>query len=75
VLPCYIPLLLPVIAWEAASRLGIVSPAALPPVDKVVTAWLDLVQRADLRTNGIASISRSATGLGLAIAGAVSSAC
>jgi NitT/TauT family transport system permease protein len=75
VLPCYIPLLLPAIAWEAASRLGIVSPAAFPPVDKVATAWLDLVRSGDLRTSGIASISRGAAGLGLAIAGAVSSVC
>jgi ABC-type nitrate/sulfonate/bicarbonate transport system permease component len=34
----YTPLLLLALGWEAVSRLGIVSPAALPPLDKVATA-------------------------------------
>lgn len=64
----YAPLLLLAIAWEAVSRLGIVSPSALPPLDKVAIAWLNLAQSGDLWTNGVASISRGAAGLGLAIA-------
>jgi NitT/TauT family transport system permease protein len=68
VLPRYAPLLLLAIAWEAVSRFGVVSPAALPPLDNVAAAWLHLVESGDLWTNGIASISRGAAGLGLAIA-------
>ena len=68
VLPRYAPLLLLAIAWEAVSRLGIVSTAALPPLDKVATAWVDLAESGDLWTNGIASMSRGGAGLGLAIA-------
>src|SRR5271165_423020 len=68
VLPRYAPLLLLAVAWEATSRLGIVSPAALPPLDKVASAWLNLAEGGDLWTNGVASISRAAAGLGLAIA-------
>jgi len=67
VLPRYAPLLLLAVAWEAVSRLGVVSPSALPPLDNVATAWLDLAASGDLWTNGIASISRGAAGLGLAI--------
>jgi len=46
------------------ARLGIVSPAALPPLDKVATACLDLAASGDLWTNGVASISCAAAGLG-----------
>jgi NitT/TauT family transport system permease protein len=63
----YAPLLLLAIAWEVVSRLGIISPAALPPLDQVATAWLNLAESGDLWTNGIASMSRGAAGLGLAI--------
>src|SRR5215831_14339996 len=68
VLPRYAPLLLLALAWEAVSRLGIVPIAALPPLDQVAGAWLNLAESGDLWTNGVASISRAAAGLGLAIA-------
>ena len=64
VLPRYTPLLLLAVAWEASPRLGIVSAAALPPLAKVATACLDPAARGDLWTNGVASISRAAAGLG-----------
>ncbi len=67
VLGRYAPLLLLALAWEATSRLGIVSPGALPPLDKIASAWLNLAESGDLWTNGVASISRAAAGLGLAI--------
>ena len=67
VLPRYMPLLLLALTWEAVSRLGIVSPAALPPLDKVATAWLDLAASGDLWSNGVASIWRASSGLGLSI--------
>ena len=68
VLSRYAPLLLLAFAWEAVSRLSIVSPAALPPLDKVAAAWLNLAESGDLWTNGVSSISRAAAGLGMAIA-------
>jgi NitT/TauT family transport system permease protein len=63
----YAPLLLLAIAWEAVSRLGIVPTSALPPLDQVGSAWLNLAESGELWTNGVASISRAAAGLGLAI--------
>ena len=63
----YAPLLLLALAWEAISRLGLISPSALPSLDAVVRAWFNLAASGDLWTNGVASISRAAAGLGLAI--------
>jgi NitT/TauT family transport system permease protein len=67
ILPRYAPLLLLAVAWEAASRTGLVPVSALPPLDTVATAWYDLAVGGDLWTNGVASMSRGAAGLGLAI--------
>jgi len=67
VLPRYAPLLLLAIAWEAATRTGLVPIGALPPLDTVATAWFDLAVGGDLWTNGIASLSRGAAGLALAV--------
>jgi NitT/TauT family transport system permease protein len=67
ILPRYAPLLLLALAWEALTRAGIVPSAALPPLDTVATAWLDLAESGDLWSNAVASISRGATGLVLAV--------
>src|SRR5690349_16580745 len=67
VLPRYAPLWLLAVAWEAISRLGIVPASALPPLDQVGSAWLNLAESGELWTNGVASITRAAAGLGLAI--------
>jgi NitT/TauT family transport system permease protein len=67
VLPRYTPLLLLAILWEVSTRLGLVSTAALPPLDKVAVAWLDLARSGDLVSNGAASLLRGSAGLGLAI--------
>ncbi|MFI4948563.1 MAG: ABC transporter permease [Alphaproteobacteria bacterium] len=67
ILPRYAPILLLAIAWEAASRTGLVPISALPPLDTVAAAWWDLAVGGDLWTNGLASISRGAAGLALAI--------
>jgi NitT/TauT family transport system permease protein len=67
ILPRYVPLLLLAMAWEAASRTGLVSISALPPLDTVATAWWDLAASGDLWTNGVASIWRGAAGLALAV--------
>ena len=63
----YSPLIIIAVAWEACSRLGLVSPLALPPLSDVVAAWIDLIKDGELLTNGAASIYRAAAGLGLAI--------
>ena len=56
------------LAWEVVARLGLVSSAALPPLSKVVAAWLDLLQSGDLFAAAGASLYRGASGLALAIA-------
>jgi NitT/TauT family transport system permease protein len=63
----YAPLLILAAAWEASSRLHLVSPLALPPLTDVAEAWFDLLQSGDLVTNGLSSLYRAGTGLALAI--------
>jgi NitT/TauT family transport system permease protein len=63
----YTPLFLLAALWEAATRLGVVSPSALPPLDKVAEAWWGLLRGGDLWTNGLASIWRLLAGLALAV--------
>lgn len=63
----YLPILLMAVVWEAVARLGLVSALALPPLSKVVVAWFGLIESGELITNGAASLTRAAVGLGLAI--------
>src|SRR5712691_42399 len=63
----YLPLLLLAIAWEAVARLELVSSSALPPLSKVVEAWLELIQSGELIANGASSLYRAAAGLALSI--------
>ncbi|HEX3441877.1 MAG TPA: ABC transporter permease [Pseudolabrys sp.] len=63
----YSPLLILAVAWEASSRLGLVSQMALPPLSDVVAAWIDLLKDGELVGNGLASIYRAAAGLALAV--------
>jgi ABC-type nitrate/sulfonate/bicarbonate transport system permease component len=63
----YLPLVLLAIAWEATARLGLVSSAALPPLSKVMLAWLALLADGDLLSNAGASLYRGGIGLALAI--------
>ena len=63
----YLPLLLLALAWELLARLGLVSALALPPLSKVVVAWVDLARDGDLLDNGLASLVRLSSGLALAI--------
>lgn len=63
----YLPLLILALAWEAVSRLGLVSSLALPPLSDVITAWIDLIKSGELVANGATSLWRAAAGLGLAI--------
>jgi NitT/TauT family transport system permease protein len=63
----YVPLLLLAAAWEAGSRLGIVSSLALPPLSDVISSWIDLLRDGDLVTNALPSLYRLSAGLALAI--------
>ncbi|HEX3861164.1 MAG TPA: ABC transporter permease [Stellaceae bacterium] len=65
----YLPLLLLAVAWEGVTRAGLVPAAALPPLDSVGKAWVGLAAGGDLWSNGVASISRGAAGLLLAVIG------
>src|SRR5689334_23453823 len=69
VVPRYLPLVLLALAWEGLTRTGLVPVSALPPLDTVARAWYDLASSGDLWTNGVASMTRGAAGLGLAVAG------
>jgi ABC-type nitrate/sulfonate/bicarbonate transport system permease component len=64
----YVPLLLVAVAWEASTRLGLVSPALLPPLSQVLEAWLALATDGELVRHGAASLLRSLAGLLLAVA-------
>jgi ABC-type nitrate/sulfonate/bicarbonate transport system permease component len=64
----YLPLVLLAVAWEAASRFGLVSSSALPSLSDVVRAWVELVKDGELVTNGLSSLYRAAAGLALSIA-------
>src|SRR5712692_2148089 len=68
VLVRYSPLLILALAWEAASRLHLVSSLALPPLTDVVRAWIELVASGELVSNGLSSLYRAGAGLALAIA-------
>jgi ABC-type nitrate/sulfonate/bicarbonate transport system permease component len=63
----YLPLLILALAWEAVARLGLVSSLALPPLSRVMGAFVDLVRDGDLVQNGLASLYRAGLGLGLAV--------
>ena len=63
----YLPLLILAFAWETVARLGLVSSLALPPLSKVVAAWIDLVRDGELIGNGLASLYRAGMGLALAV--------
>ena len=63
----YLPLLILAAAWEAASRLQLVSSLALPPLSDIIAAWWDLLMSGELLTNAAASLWRAGAGLFLAI--------
>jgi NitT/TauT family transport system permease protein len=63
----YLPLVILALAWEAVSRLGLVSSLVLPPLSDVIAAWIDLIKSGELLTNGATSLWRAAAGLGLSI--------
>lgn len=67
VLVRYSPLALLAVCWEGASRLGIVSTLALPPLSEVLAAWFRLLMGGDLWLNAAASLYRGGAGLALSV--------
>jgi NitT/TauT family transport system permease protein len=63
----YLPLVILALAWEGAARLGLVSSLALPPLSKVLAAWIDLARDGELIGNGLSSLYRASLGLALAV--------
>ncbi|MET7617856.1 ABC transporter permease [Streptomyces sp. NPDC005408] len=57
--------------WETAPRLGLVDRTFLPPFSEVVVAWWQLLLDGQLAEHTQASLARSFTGFGLAVALAV----
>ncbi|MFG2872599.1 ABC transporter permease [Streptomyces sp. NPDC048338] len=57
--------------WEAAPRLGLVDRTFLPPFSEVAVAWWELAADGQLADNTYASLVRSFSGFGLALAVAV----
>jgi ABC-type nitrate/sulfonate/bicarbonate transport system permease component len=64
----YLPLLILALAWEAVARLGLVSSLALPPLSRVLAAWIALARDGELIANGLSSLYRGGVGLVLAVA-------
>ncbi|MET7934194.1 ABC transporter permease [Streptomyces sp. NPDC005322] len=54
--------------WEIAPRAGLVDGTFLPPFNEVARAWWELLADGQLADNAKASLSRSFTGFGLAVA-------
>ena len=63
----YLPLLLIALAWEASSRLGLVSTLTLPALSDVIAAWFELAKSGDLVANAATSLYRGGIGLLLSI--------
>src|SRR5262249_41251211 len=63
----YAPVAIMALAWELVARLGLVSSTALPPLSKVVLAWVDLLPGGGRRAASAASLYRGSAGLALAI--------
>lgn len=57
--------------WEVAPRVGLVDRTFLPPFDEVARAWWGLLGDGQLAANTQASLMRSFSGFGLAVAVAV----
>lgn len=53
--------------WELAPRVGLASPAFLPPFSEVLAAWWQMVLSGELARHTATSLTRSFTGYALAI--------
>jgi NitT/TauT family transport system permease protein len=59
------------VVWEVAPRLGLVDATVLPPFSAVLEAWWNLAVSGQLLDHTGASLARSLSGFGLAVATAV----
>lgn len=66
-----LPVLLMVIAWEAAVRLGVVAAVLLPAPSDIAAAWWRLAADGDLLPHAAASLWRAAAGLAISVAAGV----
>jgi len=57
--------------WEVLPRLGVVDATFLPPLSEVLVAWWQLAASGELLQHVEASLLRSLTGFGLAVAAAI----
>ncbi|MGW5420515.1 ABC transporter permease [Streptomyces sp. NPDC003943] len=57
--------------WETVPRLGVVDRTFLPPFSEVAQAWWELAADGQLADNARASLTRSLSGFGIAVAFAV----
>ncbi|MEV4680072.1 ABC transporter permease [Streptomyces kurssanovii] len=60
-----------VLLWETAPRFGLVDRTFLPPFSEVAQAWWQLAAGGQLSANAGASLTRSLSGFGIAVAFAV----
>jgi NitT/TauT family transport system permease protein len=65
------PLLLLALLWEAASRLGVISPDVLPPLSRIALAVWTMTRSGELPANAAASLVRLVAGLAMAVAGGI----
>jgi NitT/TauT family transport system permease protein len=63
----YLPLLILALMWETMVRTGIISRLMMPPLSEVLVSWWDLASTGELVTQGLASVKRAGSGLGLAV--------
>lgn len=62
-----VAILIFLLLWEIAPRLGLVNPAFLPPISDISITFLDTIISGELAENIIISLERAATGFGLAL--------
>jgi NitT/TauT family transport system permease protein len=62
-----LPLIILAIAWETIARFELVSSTALPPLSDVLASWWAMAASGELLKNGVASLYRTAAGLGSAV--------
>ena len=63
----YTPLLIVAIVWELLPRMGLISPAVLPPITLIVRDGLTLFTDNTIPFHAAASLSRAFAGFGLAV--------
>jgi NitT/TauT family transport system permease protein len=63
----YTPLLIVAVGWELLPRMGLISPAILPPMTLIVRDGMTLLTDSTIPFHAAASLSRAFAGFGLAV--------